>query len=147
MDWQALFLSPRGRIGRQSFWIGFAITFVASLLVNTIPFLGQLLGLLLIWPMIAIHAKRLHDIGHSAVLLLVPFGISLVCMVMAIILGGTALFAASANDMDGISILAGLLPALGIMGLAMLVGLAFLLWCGLSPGQPAENRYGPPPAA
>ncbi|MFN3859374.1 MAG: DUF805 domain-containing protein [Caulobacter sp.] len=147
MDWQALFLSPNGRIGRQNFWIGFAITFVAGMVVNSIPFLGFLLGILLIWPMIVLHAKRLHDIGHSAVLLLVPIGISVVLAVMAVIIGGGALFAASEGDMDTMDFFAGLLPAIGIMALAVLVEVAFLLWCGLTPGQPAENRFGPPPAA
>ena len=32
-------------------------------------------------------------------------------------------------------------------GAAMLVGLSFLLWVGLSTGDLEPNRYGPPPEA
>jgi uncharacterized membrane protein YhaH (DUF805 family) len=92
------FLSLRGRVSRQEFWLGyFGLVVVALLLVHALPhadgaiyFLpgdtpdneawrSELLGwpefisLVLTWPFIAIYAKRLHDLGLSAWwLLLIP---------------------------------------------------------------------------
>jgi len=34
---------------------------------------------------------------------------------------------------------------MGAGGLAMLIGLGFLLWVGLTPGEPGANKYGEPP--
>src|SRR5690349_10831193 len=87
MDWGWLFLSTRGRIRRRQFWVGFAITMAVSVLCNLIPMVGPFLGLVTIWPMVAIHAKRLHDMGRTAWLLLAPATISLATMAMTILAG------------------------------------------------------------
>jgi uncharacterized membrane protein YhaH (DUF805 family) len=153
MDWKTLFLTPEGRIGQRDFWIGFAIIFGAGLVLGMIPILGQLIGLLLIWPYIAVYAKRLHDFGKSGWLLMIPFGISCVAIVMAVMSGGAAIIGAGALGSQGddaaaaSAALAGMGVAFGFLGLAFLVGLAFLLWVGLSKGDPAANRYGPPPVS
>ena len=86
-----LFLSSRGRVSRQEFWLGyFSLVFVALILVHVLPhpdseiyfppgdtpdnqaWRDELLGwpefisLALTWPVIAIYAKRLHDLNLSA---------------------------------------------------------------------------------
>lgn len=141
MDWKYLFLSPTGRIGRREFWIGFAILFVASLVVNIIPVLGTLVGLALIYPQVCVQAKRLHDMGHTAWLMLIPFGVTILAMIMAMVSGGAAMFSgdyASAGAAMGGALLA--------LSLAGLVSLGFLLWIGLTPSQAGDNRFGPQPA-
>lgn len=140
MDWKGLFLSAEGRIGRQNFWIGFAILFGASFVVNLIPVLGQIIGLLLLWPQVCIHAKRLHDMGHSGWLMLIPFGVSVLAGGIAVATGGAAIFAGG-YEAAGAAMGAALLA----FGLAFLVGLGFLLWVGLTPSQPGDNRFGPAP--
>lgn len=140
MDWKTLFLSAEGRIGRRDFWIGFAIILVASFVLGLIPFLGAILGLLLIWPQICVHAKRLHDMGQTAWLMLIPTVFSLAAVTVMVMVGGVAALSGDASAIHG--------GAMMIVGLALLlsflVGLAFLLWVGLSASQPGDNRFGPP---
>jgi uncharacterized membrane protein YhaH (DUF805 family) len=148
IDWKHLFLSMDGRIGRQSFWIGFVLILVASLILNMIPLLGPILGLALLWPQVAIHAKRLHDMGRSAWLIVVPFVVSFVALIAAAMTGGASVIAALNSGSS-----AGIAQSAGGIGLTFLlllvafgVGIAFLLWVGLSRGDDADNRFGPPPA-
>jgi uncharacterized membrane protein YhaH (DUF805 family) len=122
LDWKTLLLSPQGRIARREFWPGFAAVMVASIVLNLIPILGQLLGLLLLWPQFCIRAKRLHDMGKTALLLLIPLAVTILGSSLSAISGGRLAF-----------------------GVPFLVGVAFLLWVGLTPGQTNPNRYGPPP--
>jgi uncharacterized membrane protein YhaH (DUF805 family) len=146
MDWGSLFLSTRGRISRRAFWIGFAITMAISVLCNLIPRVGPFLGLVTIWPMVAIHAKRLHDMGRSAWLLLAPAALSLATMGMTVLAGPKGVEApgvitpALATFHQGVGLL------LAVTGVCLLVEVAFLLWVGLTPGRPSDNRYGPRPA-
>jgi uncharacterized membrane protein YhaH (DUF805 family) len=92
------FLSLHGRVSRQEFWLGyFGLVVVALILVHALPYpdggiyfppgdtpdnetwrdelLGwpEFISLALTWPVIAIYAKRLHDLNLSAWwLLLLP---------------------------------------------------------------------------
>ena len=151
MDWKTLFLTADGRIGRRDFWIGFAVIFAAGVVANMVPVLGQIVGLLLIWPQVCIHAKRLHDMGKTAWLMLIPFAVMAVAMSVAIATVGVSLFSAAMLSHAGSdaaaagTALAGLGAVWTACGLSMLVAVGFLLWVGLTPGQPGENRYGPAP--
>lgn len=149
MDWKTLFLSADGRIGRKEFWIGFAILFAASVVLNMLPVIGQIIGLLLIWPQVCITAKRLHDMGRTGWLMLVPVAVAIVCSLIASLTVGASLFSAailgsSGTDMAAAgSALAGVGAASAVMGVALLVYLAFLLWIGLTPSQEGMNRFDP----
>ena len=94
------FLSLRGRVSRHEFWLGYlGIIVVALILVHSLPYPGgaiyflpgdtadneawrselvsfgwpEFISLALTWPVIAIYAKRLHDLSLSAWwLLLLP---------------------------------------------------------------------------
>jgi uncharacterized membrane protein YhaH (DUF805 family) len=153
MDWKTLFLTPEGRIDRRDFWIGFAIIMGANIVLQLIPLIGQLIGFLLFWPQICIHAKRLHDMGKSAWLMLAPFVASIVCIILAFTTGGMAMLGAASMNEQGDdsaaigSAMAGLGAALGFMGVGLLIGLAFLLWVGLSRGESGPNRFGAPPVS
>ena len=148
IDWQTLFLSLNGRIGRVAFWIGFLAVMGASVVVNMIPFIGWLLGFALIWPQVAISAKRLHDLGRSAWWLLAPFVISILAFVLAAVIGGAGLLVAmQQGEMNSIWTAAGGVGvAMILVLLAFSAGIFFLLWMGLSRGDPDPNRYGQPPA-
>jgi|SRR4051794_6248413 uncharacterized membrane protein YhaH (DUF805 family) len=77
MDWRYLLLSMDGRITRRSFWLTILAIAVVSVIVRIIDaiihsptyygtgILGILLGVALIYPAIALYAKRWHDRNKS----------------------------------------------------------------------------------
>ncbi len=72
MDYKALYLSFDGRISRSTFWLkGFLPIFVVNLVVSVVlgliglDILAYIVSLVLIWPMLAITAKRWHDRDKS----------------------------------------------------------------------------------
>ena len=147
-DWKTLLFSFQGRTRRSHFWIGWLIVQGLGFVLGFIPVVG-ILGLVLIWPNLAINVKRLHDMGKSGWLQLIPIVIFIVAIVVGVIAGGAA---AVMGAMSGHSDAEAGMAALGGLGLffimlclAGLVGLIFLLWVGVSPTQPGENRYGPEP--
>ena len=133
MNLQTLLLSPQGRIGRAAFWIGFALVMVLSVALNLIPgVIGHLLGFVLLWPQVCINAKRLHDMGRTGWLLLIPAGVSAACLLLSFVLGSGAEAAPRPQAMAPLVV-------------AGLCGLAFLIWVGLARGTPGPNRFGAKP--
>ncbi len=76
MDWNSLYTSFDGRIGRQAFWIGTlvlaAVHFVGGGVISTIfghgifgSLLSIVLSLVLLYPSLAVAAKRWHDRDKS----------------------------------------------------------------------------------
>lgn len=77
MDWKYLFTSFEGRIGRQSYWMGVlalvAVSVVAGVLDAILGTAGEggygivtiLAALAIIYPALALYAKRWHDRGKS----------------------------------------------------------------------------------
>ena len=128
MDWRTLFLSPRGRIGKRDFWVAFVMIMAASVALNLVKPVGQVLGLLLLWPQVCINTKRLHDAGRTAWLLLFPAAVTLAC-------AGVALAGPSGPVAET------------AFAVAMATSFVFLLWVGLSAGDLEHNRFGPPPEA
>ena len=149
MDWKTLFLDATGRIGQKDFWIGWLVLFGAGFIIGLIPIIGFLFALANLYFSICLHSKRLHDMGKTAWLLLVPFGVSLVGMAIAFALGGAAMFAGAMGG-DDAAAAAGAAGGMVIFGLVFLiilvVNIGFLLWVGLSKGDPMDNRFGPPRA-
>ena len=139
LDWKTLLLSPRGRIGRMVFWAGFGVVMAASLVLNFVPFIGGVAGLVLLWPLVCLQAKRLHDAGRTAGLILLPavvIALALARAVMAGAIGSTAVGVVFDTDRG---------PVMWILALAGLFALGFLVWVGLSRGERGSNRYGPEP--
>jgi uncharacterized membrane protein YhaH (DUF805 family) len=68
MDWNHLLTSFDGRISRQPFWLGTLALFGANIVVSIVlggGVLGVILGLVLIYPSLAVSVKRWHDRGKS----------------------------------------------------------------------------------
>jgi len=150
MDWKSLFFTADGRISRQNFWIGVLIIFAANVVLGWIPLIGLVVWAVGMYASICISSKRLHDMGKSGWLQLIPFGIGAVLMVIAMVIGGAAMMTGwmmhtNSYDMNPAAF-AGVGAAAGLMGLAGLIGFIFMLWIGLTPGEAGENQYGPPPA-
>jgi uncharacterized membrane protein YhaH (DUF805 family) len=145
MNWQYLFLRADGRIGQKDFWLGWLILFVAGIVLGMIPLLGMLISLALIYPNVCVFSKRLHDFGKTGWLAAAPYVILLVASVIAMAMGGAAMFSAMSGSAAGTAAaMTGLGLGMGIFVLAGLACLAFLLWVGLTKGDPAPNKYGPP---
>lgn len=148
-DFQHAMLSFDGRLRRSHFWIGFLIIFGANVVLGWIPILGWLISLALIWPNLAISVKRLHDMGKTGWLVVAPYLISFALLIagMVIMFGGMAAggMAPDYYEDNPAAALAVMGPAFGVFALSFLVGLAFLLWVGLTDSQPGDNRFGPNP--
>lgn len=149
MDFQKLFLSADGRIGRGEFWAGWCILFVVNLVLHFIPVIGWLAGLALIYCWVCVYSKRLHDMGKSGWLQLIPYGVFIAAIVIGFATGAGAVLTAMVSHQSDDAAGAMALGGLGMMGLmflvACLVSLIFLLWVGISGTQPGDNRYGPEP--
>jgi uncharacterized membrane protein YhaH (DUF805 family) len=151
MDWQKLFLTFDGRLKRQDFWIGWLIIFAANIVIGLIPLVGQLFHLFSIYVLVCLTTKRLHDMGRSGLLQIIPYAVWFVCLIIGFALFGSAMISAimAAGGNAGAGAMALLLGSMGgfmlVMGFSGIVGLAFLVWVGATPGQAGENQYGPDP--
>jgi uncharacterized membrane protein YhaH (DUF805 family) len=147
IDWSALFWSMDGRIRRSHFWAAWGILFAANLLLGWIPLIGFLVGLLLIWPSIAIQTKRLHDMGKTGWFQLLPYA----AWVVAIIVAVSAVGLAAVSNPDGLengdpgAIMAAMGPMAIAIILVLLGSIGYLIWIGATEGQPGRNRFGPNP--
>ena len=147
LDWQKLLFSFEGRTRRSHFWIGWLICLGAGVVAGWIPVIGFFLSIALIWPNLAIGVKRLHDMGKSGWLVVIPWVVGIVGSIAAFSMMGVSAFsnASALEDGDPGAIMALLGPAMGLIAIIGLICLGFLLWIGLSDGQSGENRYGPNP--
>lgn len=146
-DWKKLLFSFEGRTRRQHFWIGWLICLGVGVVANWLPIIGGIISIALIWPNLAISVKRLHDMGKSGWLVAIPWAVTIVGFAIAAILVGVSAFAnaAALENENPAAFLALIGPALGLFIIIGLVNLAFLLWIGLTDGQPGDNRFGPNP--
>ncbi|MGV3578266.1 DUF805 domain-containing protein [Brevundimonas sp.] len=145
-DFARAMFSFDGRLRRSHFWISWAVLFVGGFVLNFVPFLN-LLGIVLLWPHLAIGVKRLHDMGKTGWLIAIPYVVMIVGGVYAVIQVGLSAWmnAEAIEAEDPTVILSTFGPALGILSLTWLVGIAFWLWIGLADGQRGDNRFGPNP--
>lgn len=150
MNWSSLFLSAYGRIGRQNFWIAWVILFAIGFVGGFIPLLNALIGLVLIYPKVCIYSKRLHDLGRSGWLQVIPWAVGFVCAIAALVFALPAIitFATAGAPRDPAAVLT-IMSGMGLAGIfiliACLVSLAFWLWVGIAQGQSGDNIYGPDP--
>lgn len=150
IDWKTLFFDANGRIGRQSFWIGWLALLAVNVVLGWIPVIGWILSLVAIYASVCVFSKRLHDMGKSGWLQVWPMVISIALVVVSLaFMGGSAAMMGARGMEQGVDPAAVGGMGLGalMLGLAFLIGVAFTLWVGLTPSQPEANKYGPAPAA
>lgn len=169
-----LFLSPNGRIDQPTYWRAVLILFGISAALNVVsafvsPFLG-FVGILFIWPWIAVHVKRFHDSGKTGWLVLAVIVLAFILSwVLGLVLPGlfgidqAALQAeiqreieqasASGNPAAAMTVAMEatrdmsqrmLLPGL-IQGVIM-TGLIGVFMGAINKTDPNDNQYGPGPA-
>ena len=134
---------PRGRCDRAEFiWaavmvVAAQVAFVLGLWVTNASFMGWrgvVANLVLGWFAWAAIAKRLHDLGRSTWWILAGVLGWVAGAIAVALIAGTHTFEMSTAGF-GATLAALMLPPLGLA-----------LWLQLAKGEPAANRYGPPPA-
>ena len=138
---------PRGRCDRTEFiWatvmvVAAQVAFALGLWATNASFMGWrgvVANLAFGWLTCAAISKRLHDLGRSGWWMLGGMlvwlaGAVAVALVVALVAGPEALETGAPGFWATFAVL--MLPPLGLA-----------LWLQLAKGEPAANRYGPPPA-
>jgi uncharacterized membrane protein YhaH (DUF805 family) len=145
MDFTRLLTSPEGRISRTAFWIGWLIILsveVAARLALGVPFaptpsdtfsvrvLSFLIDLVLLYPLVIVMVKRLHDRNRSGQLigwLIVPYTVLMITNLMGM-----------SGDPDHM----GVVETILLIGTSIIT-LAFMVDLGFRRGTAGDNRYGP----
>jgi uncharacterized membrane protein YhaH (DUF805 family)/uncharacterized membrane protein YphA (DoxX/SURF4 family) len=132
-SWNTLFVQPNGRTSRGHF-LAALIPLALGVLwyaykgpaVNYVPW-GVLV---LLYPAVVLHMRRLHDMGRSGWLMLVPTVLTVVAMLIW------------ANRISLGTQFDATVPLV-----ALVVFIGFALWGCLAKGQTETNAFGPPVAA
>ena len=129
MSYETVFANPTGRLGRGPYLIALVILLaVAAFYFDRVKGPnGEWVLFTLLFPAFVLHARRLHDMGQTAWLLIVPGA-----------LVGAVLWphAASRGAFEAPLALA-----------ALVVYAGFALWGCVGKGQADANRFGAPAAA
>jgi uncharacterized membrane protein YhaH (DUF805 family) len=138
MNWVHLFTSFEGRITRQPFWIAWAVFVAIEIAISFSggddARWGSALDLMLVYPQLAVCAKRGHDRNSPIWVVGLFFAVGAVLDVF--LLGGWITNADVANATP--LMLAFLIPY-AVFGLALIIDL------GLRRGTVGPNRFGPDP--
>ena len=155
MDFRYLYTSFDGRITRKPYWIASLIVLAAAIVLSLVivtpitmmsPGLGVFVSLLiwlaLLYPVVALGVKRLHDRGKSGQLMAVFLAPGLILQ-----LGDLLGFTAREQMVGGATVY---LP--NMLGwLLIVVSLGVAIWAlvelGILKGTPGPNAYGPDPLA
>jgi uncharacterized membrane protein YhaH (DUF805 family) len=130
MTFESLYVNPKGRTARGPF-VGALLTLLAAvaLYVFLVPGRsGQWSLLVLLFPAVVLHARRLHDMGRTAWLLLIPGALIAASLWFRMVSPGAQ-------------------HEVAITGLALLASATFVLWGLIGKGQAEANRFGEPAAA
>jgi uncharacterized membrane protein YhaH (DUF805 family) len=138
MDWNFLYNSFEGRIGRQAFWIAVAVLSVVEVAAHFIAEqiqgdrLSAIVDVAFVYPEFALAVKRAHDRNMPVVFLIVFFAASAFLDLLTVLeMTGTD------DEPSSISVL--IAVPFTILALFLLVELGFRR------GIPGPNQYGPDP--
>lgn len=141
--------NPNGRSSQREYAAGVAILIAANIVSSFIPVLGEIVWIGLIYVGLCVYGRRLHDAGRTAWFHLIPWGLSLLMMAAGVMLVGGAMIGALLGQPSetATAVLFGgsMLALLALAGLSMTVWIVYTIWVGVLSGEPAANRYGPPP--
>jgi uncharacterized membrane protein YhaH (DUF805 family) len=138
MDWNFLYNSFEGRIGRKTFWIAVAVLSVVEVAAHFIAEqiqgdrLSAIVDVAFVYPEFALAVKRAHDRTMPIVFLIAFFGASAFLDLLTVLeMTGTD------DEPSSISVL--IAVPFTILALFLLVELGFRR------GTPGPNQYGPDP--
>jgi uncharacterized membrane protein YhaH (DUF805 family) len=130
MSFDTLFVNPAGRTARGAY-VGALVVLLAAAAFYAFVVTGRTAHfclVVLIFPYLVLHARRLHDMGLTAWLVIIP--------------GALLLATAWLRLYDAES---QLLTPVG--AIAAVVSAGFVLWGLLGKGQAGANRFGEPASA
>ncbi|MFN4225257.1 MAG: DUF805 domain-containing protein [Hyphomonas sp.] len=167
-----LYFSPNGRIDQPTYWKAVWVLFGISAALSVVsafvsPFLGML-GIIMIWPWIAVHVKRFHDSGKTGwltvAMVLLAIILSMVASMVLLGLFGYDQLTAQQEMQREIENAAGSDPALAIsaamdatkrmaqaqlipsiLSTAIVTGAVGFVMGLINKTDPNENQYGPGP--
>ncbi len=131
-----------GRVDRNTYFMYLIVSIVLSIIFNIIPLIGWILSLALIIISLGMGIRRFHDIGMSGWFVLVFFLPMLSGILTFSSLLGGGLMMGYGREGLGLGLLGG---GLGLMSLALLVDLGFLIYLCVKNGDAETNAYGPVP--
>jgi uncharacterized membrane protein YhaH (DUF805 family) len=129
MNFDTLFVNAAGRTARNPF-VGALVTLLAVFAFYYFLVPGrnsQWVQLVLLFPAVVLHARRLHDMGQSAWLLVVPAALILVNAWLYLYNPGAS--------SKGI-----------VTAVTVVVSAAFIVWGLIGKSQAEANRFGAPAA-
>ena len=155
MDFRYLYTSFDGRINRKPFWIASLIMMAAAMVLSLVivtpltlmsPGLGVFVALLiwlaLLYPVVALGVKRLHDRGKSGQLMAVFLAPSILLQ-LGDLLGITGSEQMVGGEMIYLPNMLGWLLVAASLGVAIWA----LVELGILRGTTGPNAYGPDPLA
>jgi uncharacterized membrane protein YhaH (DUF805 family) len=126
MNFDSVFASPLGRTSRGAFIGGLIVLLLAVAFYVELVHAGrngEWVLVTLLFPAFVLHARRLHDMGNSAWLLVAPLGLTLMATWLHMYV------AKSPYETP-------------LFGSALVVGAAFTVWCLIGKGKAEANKYG-----
>jgi uncharacterized membrane protein YhaH (DUF805 family) len=140
-----VFAYLNGRSSRGEYWIGIALLLFVGVGLALANISGASAATTFLWVMVWV--RRLHDIGKSGWVILIPTGLMLAASVAAFALGGDELMKAVRYSQTNSGEIGerGAYLFLAFVGVVLLIQGGFTIWLGAKAGEPGNNRFGAPP--
>ena len=150
-------LSPQGRTSRAGYWafiaILLAVTVAAMVLDNVLGLYDEvsqtgvfetIIGLLSIWPSIAVAIRRFHDRNMTGWWYLILTLAMIVALIGGAVIGGllSGVDLTNLDSMTEMQMISVFWP--GLIGM-LLVGIYWFVIQLVLPGTKGDNKYGPDP--
>ncbi|MEQ9506950.1 MAG: DUF805 domain-containing protein [Hyphomonas sp.] len=149
MSFADVLFKPNGRIEAGQFWAGWAVLVVTNIILNFIPILNILGYFVLIYVGVCVYGKRLHDMGRTAWIVAIPWGLGFILGIIGFFQAAPAIMEVYESDPqsleDPMLAFEVMRPFFINVGLGMLVWLGLTIWVGTGKSDPNENQYGPGP--
>jgi uncharacterized membrane protein YhaH (DUF805 family) len=142
-----MFAYLQGRSGRKEYWIGVVLLLVVGVGLAYANVGGASGATTFLW--ILIWNRRLHDIGQSGWIILIPLGLIVLGTAAGLLLGGNEVLNAFEYSQkgDGPITQRGALLFDGMVLVLLAIQFGFTIWLGVRKGDAGDNRFGPPPPA
>ena len=136
-----------GRSDRWEYWTSVALLTVAGVVLPMLHVRAAVAALFVMW--IVTWARRLHDIGISGWMSLIPGAAIIAPVLLGLLLGGAEFrhVLAAWTSNNGAHVSQRDAALLGFILVSALIQYGFTIWLGVKAGDAETNRFGPPRGA